>query len=157
MRNHLHVTTEIAASSLPVQDLGVDLARGDVVATSEILMKHPLVGAEVHVGFEAVIEDEYLAMPIWVQGATVDVEIPLHLDGGHRESLVLQEFRERTREDAFAETAHHGSDHRDISGSPSDVSSWFRAVPLGGLARFPKTRQEVDFYRIRGLVENGFR
>jgi hypothetical protein len=123
VRDHLHVAAEVAAAALALQDLGVDLAGGDEVAAAQVLVQDTLVRAEVHVGLQAVLEHEHLAVAVGVQRAAVDVQVALHLDGGDGESLVLEELGQRAGEDPLAEAAHHGADDDDVLRPPGLVAA----------------------------------
>lgn len=101
--DHLHVTTEVMALAFAFEDLGVEAAAGGEVFAGEVLVEHALVGAQVHVAFGAVVEDEDFAVAIGVEGAGVDVEVALELDGGDGEAFVFEEFAEGGGEDAFAQ------------------------------------------------------
>jgi hypothetical protein len=90
VRNHLHVAAEVAALALLLQDRGEDLPIGREVGRRQVLVEQALVGAQVHVCLHAIIQHEDLAMPIWVERARIDVEIPLHLDRCNPQPLVLQ-------------------------------------------------------------------
>ena len=79
--NHLDIASQIATSSFAIKHLCVDLSGGREVLDREVLIKHSLVGTQVHVAFGAVIENEHFAMAIGVQCSTVDIEIALQLDG----------------------------------------------------------------------------
>ena len=82
MRDHLDIAPQESPLALALQDGGVHLSGGDEVWASEVLVEHPLVGAQVHVALGAISEDEDLAMSEGVERAGVDVQIALHLDGG---------------------------------------------------------------------------
>ena len=64
MRHDLYSTAKVVASSLPLDDVLVDLAGGDVVFSSQGDVKVPLVVAQVKVNFSAIIEDEHLPVPV---------------------------------------------------------------------------------------------
>jgi hypothetical protein len=63
VRHDLHSLAEIIALALALDDVLVDLARGDVVVASKGDVKVALVVAEIEVDFAAVGENEYLAVP----------------------------------------------------------------------------------------------
>ena len=69
------------AVALLLEHAGKNLAIGGEVEAGQVLVEQPLVGAQVHVGFHAVVEDEYFAVAVRVQRARIAVEIALHLDG----------------------------------------------------------------------------
>jgi hypothetical protein len=92
--NSLHIAAEIAAFALFLQHGRHDLAVGHEVGAGEVLVEQAFVGAQVHVGFNAVIEDEDFAMAIGVEGAGIDVVVAFHFDGGDFEAFVLKELGE---------------------------------------------------------------
>ena len=152
VRDHLHVAAEVAAAALALEDLGVDLPRGHEVPPREILVEDALVGAEIHVGLAAVAEDEHLAVAVRIERARIDVEVALHLDGGDRESLVLDELGERAREDPLAEAAHHRSDHDHELGAAALVAGRRRRVPFRALLALAELGEEVAGFGREGGV-----
>ncbi len=111
--NELHVAAEISALALFLQYGGEDLPVGGEIGGGEILVEEAFVGAQVHVGFHAVVEDEDFAVAVGVEGTAVDVVIAFHLDGGDAQALVLQELGQGGGEYPFAKAAHDGADDDD--------------------------------------------
>lgn len=64
MGHHLHSTTKVVALPLALDNVLVDLARGDVVFSSQGDVKVPLVVAQVKVDFSAIVEDKHFPMPV---------------------------------------------------------------------------------------------
>ena len=138
VRDHLHVAAEVVARALLVEHLLEDAARGGVVLPREVLVEQALVGAQVHVGFEPVVEHEDLAVAVGRQRAGVEVEVALELDRRDGEPLVLEQLRQRRREDALAQPAHHRAEHHDVAVPPTLVALGHRVVELAvrrGLGR----------------------
>jgi hypothetical protein len=139
--DHLDVPAQVAAAALPLQDVRVHLAGGQEVLPREVLVEHALVGAQVHVALGAVLQDEHLAVPVGVQGARIDVQVALQLDGGHREGLVLEQLGDRRAEYALAEAGHHRAHHRDVLVPAPVVARGLGGEELGGVdtsARLPE-------------------
>ena len=73
MRDDLHVAAEVAAFAFLLQHAGQDLPVGGEVGGRQVLVEQALVGAQVHVGFHAVIEHEHFAVAVGIERAGVDV------------------------------------------------------------------------------------
>ncbi len=114
MGDHLDITAEVDALAFAVEDLGIDLAGGDEVASDEVLVEQAFVGAQVHIALGAVVEDEDFAVAVGVERARVDVEVALHLDGGDGEAFVLENLGHGGGEDALAQAGHDGAEDDDI-------------------------------------------
>ena len=126
--DHLDIAAEVSAVPFLVEDTPVDLTGGDEVIAGEVLVEHALVGAEVHVGFHAVVEDEHFTVAVGIEGTGVEVEVALHFDGGDAEAFVFEEFGERGGEDALAEAGHDGAHDDDVA-----CLAAFIAVGQGGV------------------------
>ena len=116
VRDHLHVPAEVIAVALLVEDGVEDLAAGGEIGFAQVLVEHALVGAQVHVGFHAVVEDEDLAVAEGVERAGVDVEVAFQLDRRNLEALVLQELSQAGGEDPLAQAAHDRAHHEHVAG-----------------------------------------
>ena len=104
MGNNLHIAPEISALPLAIENGSEDLTGCCEILPGEILIQNPLIRPQIHIGFRAVIENENLSMPIGIEGAGVDVEVALQLDGGDGESLVLQQLGEGRAEYPLAQS-----------------------------------------------------
>eukprot|EP00752_Nemacystus_decipiens_P016603 g14843.t1 len=104
----LPVIDNVPAAAFLVQDVAVDLSGGHVVVAGQVLVEHALVGAQVHVGLEPVVEDEDLAVAVGVERARVDVEVAFHLDRRDAEALVFEQLGQRGGEDPLAQAGHDG-------------------------------------------------
>ena len=91
----MDIASEVYPLAFTVEDLGVDLTRGDKVPFRQILVEHALIGSQIHVALGSVFEHEDLAVAVWVQGARVDVEVSLALNGCDAEPLVLEDLGHR--------------------------------------------------------------
>ena len=101
VRHDLDRLAQIVALALALDNVLVDLARGDVVRAREGDVQVALVVPEIEVHLAAVREDEDFAVPMHmsvhvmspleklsgvllrIHGACIDIEIWVHLDGGH--------------------------------------------------------------------------
>jgi hypothetical protein len=84
-----------APTYLLLDDLAVDLARGDVVVARQGDVEVALVVAEVEVGLAAVVEHVHLAVLRRRHGAGVDVHVGVDLDGGDLEAEHLEQQARR--------------------------------------------------------------
>lgn len=98
MGHDLHGFAQVVALALTLDDMLVDLARGDVVVACEGDVEVALVVAEIEVDFAAVGENEYFAMPVqyqrpvlgrsvgwsgvllWVHSPRIDIEVGVDFD-----------------------------------------------------------------------------
>ena len=147
--NHLDVAAEVAAVAFAVQDAGEDLAAGGEVDAAEVFVEHALIGAQVHVGFHAVVEDEHFAVAEGIEGARIEVEVAFHLDGGDLEALVLEDFGQGRGEDALAQAGHDGAHDDDVLGLALDVALGGWGVKLGFKARVTDGSQQLVYTIIR--------
>jgi len=131
MRDPLHIAPEVPTLALTIQHLAEDLPRRREVPSRQVLVEHPLVGAQVHVALGAIIEHEHLAVPERVERPGVDVEVPFHLDRRDDEALVLEHLRDARSKDALSQTGHDRSEHNDVAVESLAVPLGNRAVELG--------------------------
>jgi hypothetical protein len=75
VRDDLHGGAEIVAAALPVDDVLVDAARGDVVEPARGDPGEALVVPEVEIGLRPVVGDEDLAVLIRAHGPRIDVQV----------------------------------------------------------------------------------
>jgi hypothetical protein len=76
---------QIVATALFTQNVGVDTARGEVVATGHLGADETLVVAQVQIGFSAVFSNEHFPVLDWAHGARIDVDIRIQFHHGHVE------------------------------------------------------------------------
>ena len=103
VRDDLDGVAEVLAAALLGDDLGVDLAGGDVGAARQVDVEEPLVVADVEVGLGAVVGDEHLAVLERVHRARVDVEVGVELLHRHVQPARLQQRAETAGGQALAE------------------------------------------------------
>ncbi len=135
--DELHIAAEVSAIALFLEHGREDLAVGREIRGGEVLIEEPFIGAQIHVGFHAVVEDENFAMAIGVEGPAVDVVVPLHLDRGDAQALVLQELGEGGREDSLPQPAHDGPDDDHVFMVALAVPFGHRRIKLRLLGRLP--------------------
>lgn len=107
------------------------------------MVEHSFVGAQVHIAFGAVFEDEDFAVAVGVEGARVDIEVPLHFDRGDGETFVFEHFGHAGRENALAEARHDGPEDDDILMKAFSVSIGDGGVELGVGARFASRCEDI--------------
>jgi hypothetical protein len=112
-----------------------DLPIGGEVGGRQVLVEQPLVGAQVHVGFHAVVENEDLAVPVRIEGAGIDVVVSLHLDRRNLQPLVLEQLGQRRGENPLAQPAHDGADDDHVLVMPLAIPRRHRGVKLRLLGR----------------------
>ena len=151
VRDDLHVAAEVAALALLLQHGGHDLAVGREVGGRQVLVEQALVGAQVHVGFHAVIQHEDFAVAVGVQRAGVDVEVALHLDRRDLQALVLEQLGQRRGEDPLAQPAHDRADDDDVLVVPPAIPWRHRRVELGLFRRLADLGQQV-FVLVHSVV-----
>ena len=103
VRNDLHGGAEIVAASLPLDDVLVDAAGGDVVLLVGRAAGEALVMAKIEIGLGAVIGHEDFAMLVWRHRAGIDVEIGIKLLDARAIASRLQESPKGRCSDAFSE------------------------------------------------------
>ena len=100
--NDLDGGAEIVAAALLGEDVLVDAAGGDVVATGGGPPGEALVMAEVEIGLGAVVGDENLAVLVRRHGARIDVEIGVELAQADLVATRLQQRAERCGSETLA-------------------------------------------------------
>ena len=94
MGDDLDGVAQIIAPPLPVDDLAVDLAGGDVVGGGEVTVQEALVVAEVEVHLRAVGHHEYLAVLVGIHGARVAVQVRVDLHRRNAVTGALEQYAE---------------------------------------------------------------
>ena len=90
VRDHLDRFSQIIATPLFLQHVGIDPARGNGIGLARGHASEPLVMAQVQIGFRTVIGDEHFAMFKRRHRAGIDVQIRVQLAQTHGEAPRLQ-------------------------------------------------------------------
>ena len=138
-----------------VEDAGEDLAARGEVHLAEIFVEHAFVGAQVHIGFHAVFEDEDLAVAEGIERAGVEVEVAFHFDRGDLEPFVLENFGEGRGKDSLAEAGHDGADDDDVFGFAAHVALGHGRVKLGVVAGVSDGGQKFVFLVCHCILSMG--
>ena len=80
VRHDLYRLAQVVTAALPLDDLRVDLAEGDVVVSCEGDIEVALVVAQVEIDFSAIVQDVDFSMLFRVHGAGVGVDVRVDLD-----------------------------------------------------------------------------
>ena len=136
--------SQIPAPPLPLNDVGIDLSRGQVRELVQVLVDEALVVAQVQVGLRAVLGDVHLAVLIGAHGAGVHVDVGVQLLGGHHQAPGLQEPPQGRRRDALAQAGHHAAGDKDVF--RQCISPFQKRVNLH--RRRPSVRQSAHHQRL---------
>ena len=101
VRNYLHGTTQIIATALFGQHVGVNTTGGEVIAARHGSADKALVMTEVEVGFSAVVGDEHFTVLERAHGTRINVDVRVQLEHGDLQATGLKNGRQRSRGDAF--------------------------------------------------------
>ena len=104
VRDDLHGVAEVLAAALLGDDVGVDLAGGDVRRAVQLGVEEALVVADVEVGLGAVVGDEDLTVLERVHRPGVDVEVGVELLHGDPQAAHLEQAAEAGGRQPLAET-----------------------------------------------------
>ena len=114
MGNGLHGAAQIFAPTLLGDDIGVDLAGGQVGILVQILVDEPLVMSQIQIGLRAVLRHIDLAVLVGAHGAGVSIDIGIQLLRRHLQSPCLQQPPQGRRRDPLAQSGHHAAGHKNI-------------------------------------------
>lgn len=90
VRYHLNGLAKVVAAALLFNDITVDLSGGDVVFSGEGNIEESFIVSEVKVNFTAVIQDKHFTMVKRTEGACINVQIRVDLDGSNTEAKRLE-------------------------------------------------------------------
>ena len=116
VRDHLDGVAEVVAAALLGDDLGVDLAGGDVRDAGEVGVEEALVVPDVQVGLGAVVGDEHLAVLERVHRARVDVEVRVELLHRDPQPARLQQAAEAGGGEPLAQRGGDAAGDEDVLG-----------------------------------------
>jgi hypothetical protein len=115
VRDYLHGAAEVIAAALLADDVVVDLAGGEIAVPAGAGAGEALVVAEVEVGLGTVGGDIDLAMLERAHGPRIDVDVGVELDQLELEAAGLEDRRQRSGGDAFAEGGDHAASDENVA------------------------------------------
>ena len=104
MGNHLDRLAQIIAAALLVQDIPVDLTRGEVGVFVQIFIDKPLIMSQIQVSLRAVFRHKYFAVLVRTHGSRIDIDVRIELLGGDLVAFRLEQTAERSCRNALSET-----------------------------------------------------
>ena len=81
---------QVVPRPLPVEDVPIDLARGDGGSHGQVLVNEALVVPQVQVGLRPVVGDENLPVLVGAHGARVHVQVRVQLLDLYPQAPLLQ-------------------------------------------------------------------
>ena len=134
--NDLDGFAQVLPPTLFVNDALVNAACGDVVGLGCFHIQEPLIVAQIKVGFRPIHRDVTFSVLVWIQRARIHVDVGIQLLDGHFVPSRLQQFRQRSTDNALAEAAAHTSRHKNVAavaptceGVVGGRKRWQRHVP----------------------------
>ena len=101
VRDHLHGSAQVVATTLLAQDVHVDATGGEVVVLGHGGADEALVVTQVQIGLGAVMGDEHLAVLEGAHGAGIHVDVGIQLEHGDLQPSRFQNGAQGGRGDAF--------------------------------------------------------
>ncbi len=89
VRDNLYGCTQIVATALFAQDIGVNSTGSEVIAASHFGTNETLIVTQVQVGFSAVFSNEHFPVLDWTHSTWIDVDIRIQFHHGHVEATSL--------------------------------------------------------------------
>ena len=120
VRDHLHGAPEEVAPPLLADHRVVDGSGGDVRRAGGVLVREPLVVAQVEVRLGAVLGDEHLAVLERAHRARVDIDVRVELLDLDPLPAAHEEAADRGGGDALPEGRDHAACHKDVSDHASE-------------------------------------
>ncbi len=114
VRDNLNGCAQIVATALFTQNVRVDAASGEVVATRHFGANETLVVAKIQVGFSAVFSNEHFPVLDWTHGTRIDVDIRIQLHHGHIEATGFKNGCEGGCGNAFTQRGYDPAGHKNI-------------------------------------------
>ena len=114
--DHLDGRAEVVAAALAPDHRVVDGARGDVRGPRGVLVREPLVVAEVEVRLRPILGDEHLAVLEGAHGPRIDVDVGVELLQLDPEAAADQQPPDRGRGDPLAERGDDAAGDEDEPG-----------------------------------------
>ena len=134
--NDLDGFAQVLSTTLLVNDALVNAARGDVVGLRGFHIQEPLVVAQIKVSLRPIHRDVTFSVLVRIQRARIHVDVGVQLLDGHFVPSCLQQFRQRSTDNALAKAAAHTSRHKNVAavaptceGVVGGRKRWQRHVP----------------------------
>ena len=138
---------QVGALAFPVDDRPVDLARRDVVRLRHVDAQEPFVVPEIQVGLGAVLRHIALAVLVRIQRSGVDVDVGIEFLDGDPQPSGLQELRQRSRNDAFAQGGGHAASNENVLCVHAEKDFLYWITKVGKEKGFVKSFR--NFHEIR--------
>ncbi len=103
VRDDLHGSTLILATTLLTDDALVDLAGGEIVVLAHGHAGESLVVTEIQIRFRAIVGDVYLAVLEWIHGARIHIDVRIELQQGYPDAAGFENGSERSGGNALAQ------------------------------------------------------
>ena len=113
MGNGLHGAAQVLSSPLLGDDIGVDLAGGQVGEFVQILINEPLIMSQIQIRLRTVLCDIDLAVLIGAHGPGIHIDIGIQLLRRHLQAPRLQQPTQGSCRDPLAQTGHHAAGHKN--------------------------------------------
>ena len=103
MWDDLNRCPKVVATTLTLEHLLIDLARGEVILLQHGGADEALVVAKVEIGFSAIVCHKHFAVLERTHGARVDIDVGIELQHGDVETARLEDGGERGGSNAFTQ------------------------------------------------------
>ena len=110
----LHSGSKVLATALLGDDIGIDLACGQVGVLIQVFINKPLIVSQVKVGFCAVLSHIDFAVLIGTHGSGVNIDVWVQFLRGHLQPSRFQQTPQRCCCDTFTQTGHNAARHENI-------------------------------------------
>ena len=110
----LHGSTQIFAPALLGEDIGIDLAGGQIGVFVQILVNETLVMTQIKICFGSILGHIDLAVLIRTHGTGVNIDIGVQLLCGHLQPPCFEQTSQRRRRNTFTQTGYHTTGHENI-------------------------------------------
>ncbi len=152
VRDHLDRRAQVVAAALAPDHRVVDGARGDVRGSRGVLVREPLVVAEVQVRLRAILGDEHLAVLEGAHRPRIDVDVGVELLQLDAEAAADQQPPDRGRGDPLAQRGDDSAGDEDepgLAGLHLPGSAFWPSVNLPSESRerssgTPSMVREID-------------
>ncbi|MNB73478.1 hypothetical protein D3C75_200870 [compost metagenome] len=114
MRDDLNGCAQIVATAFFTQNVGIDTARSEVIATGHFGANEALVVTQVQIGFSAVFSNEHFPVLDRTHGARIDVDIRIQFHHGHVEATGFKNGCQGGCGNAFTQRGYDPAGHKNI-------------------------------------------
>ena len=140
MRNDLHRFAKVGTRALVGQNIPVDLSRGEVGESIQILVDKAFIVTQVQVGLGAVFGYEHLAVLKRAHRTRINVDIRVQLLRGNLQAACFEQATKRCRRNALAQTRNNTARHKNIlRHTISSVSLPFLLIVFSKTKSSPKS------------------